>query len=59
MAACYDIAFDQYEELATKNPSFKKIYDAWKPFRDEQYLWFRVAELTYENFAFTAGQTVK
>ena len=38
---------------------FKKIYDHWKAFRDEQYLWFRVAELTYENFAFTAGQTVK
>ena len=27
--------------------------------RDEQFLWFRVAELTYENFAFTAGQRVK
>src|SRR5690349_257837 len=46
MAACYDIAFDQYEELAAKNPKFKKIYDSWKPFRDEQYLWSRVAENT-------------
>ena len=27
MAACYDIALDQYEELAAKNPKFKKIYD--------------------------------
>ena len=58
MAACYDIAFDQYEELAAKNPKFKKIYDSWKPFRDEQYLWSRVAENTFDNFVY-AQQAAK
>jgi len=58
MAACYDIAFDQYEELAGKNPKFKKIYDSWKPFRDEQYLWSRVAENTFDNFVY-AQQAAK
>ena len=48
-----------YDEFSSKNAKFKQVYDHWKAFRDEQYLWFRVAELTYENFAFTAGQTVK
>jgi DNA polymerase III alpha subunit len=58
MAACYDIALDQYEELAAKNPKFKKIYDSWKPFRDEQYLWSRVAENTFDNFVY-AQQAAK
>ena len=47
------------DEFAAKNPKFKKVYEPWKAYRDEQFLWFRVAELTYANFAFTAGQTVK
>jgi TRAP-type mannitol/chloroaromatic compound transport system substrate-binding protein len=59
MAAAYDIAFDLYEEMAAKNPKFKKIYDSWKPFRDEAYLWFRVAENTFDNFVFSQQATKK
>ena len=33
--------------------SSRKIYDAWKAFREDQYLWFRVAENTFENFVYT------
>ena len=29
-----------------EEPEFKKIYEPWKKFRDEQMLWFRVAEKT-------------
>ena len=59
LAAAWKATHELYDEFSSKNAKFKKIYDHWKAFRDEQYLWFRVAELTYENFAFTAGQTVK
>ena len=59
LAAAWKATHELYDEFSTKNAKFKKVYDNWKVFRDEQYLWFRVAELTYENFAFTAGQTVK
>jgi TRAP-type mannitol/chloroaromatic compound transport system substrate-binding protein len=59
LAAAWKATHELYDEFSSKNAKFKKIYDNWKAFRDEQYLWFRVAELTYENFAFTAGQTVK
>jgi TRAP-type mannitol/chloroaromatic compound transport system substrate-binding protein len=59
MVAAYDIAFDLYEEVAAKNPKFKKIYDSWKPFRDEAYLWFRVAENTFDNFVFSQQATKK
>jgi TRAP-type mannitol/chloroaromatic compound transport system substrate-binding protein len=59
LAAAWKATHELYDEFSSKNAKFKKIYDHWKAFRDEQFLWFRVAELTYENFAFTAGQTVK
>jgi TRAP-type mannitol/chloroaromatic compound transport system substrate-binding protein len=55
MAACYKAANEVYAETAAKNAKFKKIYDQWVKFRDEEFLWFRVAENTYDNFAFNAG----
>ena len=59
LQAAWKAAHELYDEIAAKNPHFKKIYEPWKAYRDEQFLWFRVAENTYANFAFTAGQTVK
>lgn len=53
MEASYKAAFELYDETAARNDKFKKIYELWKKFRDEQYLWFRVAENTFENFVFT------
>jgi TRAP-type mannitol/chloroaromatic compound transport system substrate-binding protein len=49
MVASYDLAFDLYEEEAARKPKFRKISESWKPFRDEQYLWFRIAENTFDN----------
>ena len=53
MQAAYKASFEVYDEIAGKNPKFKKVYDAWKAFREEEYLWFRVAENTFENFVYT------
>nr|WP_295832118.1 TRAP transporter substrate-binding protein [uncultured Azospirillum sp.] len=55
MEACYKAATELYEETAKSNPKFAKIYEQWKKFRDDEYLWFRVAENSFDNFAFTAG----
>ena len=52
MEACEKAAYEVYEELSAKSAHFKRIYPAWKKFRDEQFLWFRVAESTYDNYAF-------
>jgi TRAP-type mannitol/chloroaromatic compound transport system substrate-binding protein len=35
------------------NPEFKKIYDDYKKFLDEQILWFRVAENEYARFMYS------
>ena len=59
LAAAWKATHELYDEISAKNPKFKAVYEPWRKFRDDQYLWFRVAELTYENFAFTAAQTVR
>jgi TRAP-type mannitol/chloroaromatic compound transport system substrate-binding protein len=43
-----------YDEMGAKSPHFKRIYGEWKKFRDEQFLWFRVAEQTYDNYCFNS-----
>ncbi|MGE0421437.1 MAG: TRAP transporter substrate-binding protein [Reyranellaceae bacterium] len=50
LEACYNAAVQVYAETAAKNAKFKKVFDTWKPFRNEQVLWFRVAEGTFDNF---------
>jgi TRAP-type mannitol/chloroaromatic compound transport system substrate-binding protein len=57
MEACYKAAFELYDEIAAKNEKFKKIYEAWKVFREQEYLWFRVAEHPFDSF--TLAQAFK
>jgi TRAP-type mannitol/chloroaromatic compound transport system substrate-binding protein len=53
MEACEKAAFELYGELAQKSKHWARIYPQWKKFRDDQYLWFRVAEFGFDNFAYT------
>ncbi|MBV8391946.1 MAG: ABC transporter substrate-binding protein, partial [Alphaproteobacteria bacterium] len=50
---CFNEAYKYYDELAAKDPKFKKIYDNLKAFRSDENLWFRVAENTFDNFNFS------
>ena len=52
MVAALKVATQLYAEEAAKNPAFKKIYEPWSRFRNDQFQWFRVAELSYANFTF-------
>ena len=54
MEACEKAAYEVYDELSAKSEHWKRIYPQWKKFRDEQFLWFRVAEPTYDNYAFNS-----
>ena len=54
MEAALKNANDLYGELSSKNADFKRVYDALKTFRNEEYLWFQVAEYTYDNFMIRA-----
>ncbi|MGO4572564.1 TRAP transporter substrate-binding protein [Microvirga sp. 2TAF3] len=54
MEAAYKAANEIYDELSASNPNFKKLYDSYKAFRGEEYLWFQVAEYAYDNFMIRA-----
>ena len=42
MEAAFSASNELYAEISAKNPKFKKIYENWRPFRNEEILWFRV-----------------
>ncbi|WP_372621627.1 TRAP transporter substrate-binding protein [Falsiroseomonas sp.] len=46
-------------ELMGQNPKFRKIMESYLRFRTDAYQWFRVSENSFDNFAFTAAQTVR
>ncbi|BDG17997.1 hypothetical protein TthSNM11_02000 [Thermus thermophilus] len=52
LQAAQKAAFEWFEEEAAKDATYRKVYTAWKAFREEQYRWFAVAELGYGQFAF-------
>ncbi len=52
LEACFKAAVDTYEDEAKNNPSFKKIFDDWKVFRNNQAQWFNVAEQSFAKFSF-------
>ena len=54
MDAAYKAANEVYDEISAKNADFKKIYDSYKAFRGEEYLWFQVAEYAYDTFMIRA-----
>ena len=50
MESCLKAANELYSETSAKNANFKKVYDSWSKFRDEQNLWFRIAEASFDSF---------
>jgi len=50
MEASYKAAVEVMDEEAAKNAKFKKIYEPWKRFRQDQNQWFSVAEATMQNY---------
>jgi TRAP-type mannitol/chloroaromatic compound transport system substrate-binding protein len=50
MEASFNAANELYNELSSKNADWKRIYESYRAFRNEEYLWFQVAEYTFDNF---------
>ncbi|HUG76380.1 MAG TPA: TRAP transporter substrate-binding protein [Burkholderiales bacterium] len=51
--ACYKATQQVLGEFAAKSPEFKKIYEPWQRFRDDQNLWFRVAEHALDSYRYS------
>ena len=50
LEACLKAANELYDEISSKNAEWKKVYESYRNFRNEEYLWFQVAEYTFDNF---------
>jgi len=50
LEACFRTATDLYARLAAQNPNFKTISDSFMAFRADEYLWWQVAEYSFDNF---------
>ncbi|MFM9981029.1 MAG: TRAP transporter substrate-binding protein [Burkholderiales bacterium] len=59
MDAAYKATQEVMADLAGKSPEFKKIYEQWSKFRDEQNLWFRVAENTLDSYRYSVSAAAK
>jgi TRAP-type mannitol/chloroaromatic compound transport system substrate-binding protein len=50
MDASLRAALDLYADVSKSNADFKKVWEAMLAFRNDQYLWWQVAELTYDTY---------
>ena len=53
LQASHKAAEELYQELSDKSPAFKKIYEPWTKFRDEQLFWSQFCEVPFDNFMAT------
>src|SRR5262244_425848 len=50
MDASLKAANEVYQEVSASNPDFKKIWENIWAFRNDEYLWWQVAEYTYDTY---------
>jgi TRAP-type mannitol/chloroaromatic compound transport system substrate-binding protein len=50
MDASLKYAEEVYVETSAANPDFKKVYESMTAFRGQEYLWWQVADYTYDTF---------
>ena len=48
--ACLKATNELWAEISAKNADFKKVIDAMQAYRSDEYLWWQVAEYTYDSF---------
>ena len=59
ITAAYKAAHELYDELSEKNANFKKVFEGWRKFRDEQIGWFSVAEGRFDNMMASAQRAAQ
>jgi TRAP-type mannitol/chloroaromatic compound transport system substrate-binding protein len=54
MEAALKAANETFDEISARNADFKKMYEHLRAFRNEEYLWFQVAEYSFDSFMIRA-----
>ena len=55
MEACLKASQEVNAETSAANPDYKKVWDLIVAFRNDEYLWWQVAEFGYDNFMIRTG----
>jgi len=50
MEACLKASNEVNAETSAVNADYKKVWESIVPFRNDEYLWWQVAEFTYDSF---------
>jgi TRAP-type mannitol/chloroaromatic compound transport system substrate-binding protein len=50
MEASLKASLEVYAEVSAENADLKRVWEKLLAFRNDQYLWWRVAEYTYDDF---------
>jgi TRAP-type mannitol/chloroaromatic compound transport system substrate-binding protein len=50
MEACLKASEEVNAETSATNADYKKVWDSIVSFRNDEYLWWQVAEYTYDSF---------
>ena len=50
MEGCWQAANAEYVDAGAADPTFQRVHDAYMSFRNDQYVWWQVAEYPYDNF---------
>ncbi len=56
MDEAYKVSTQVMEEEAAKNAKFKKVYEPWKRFRQDQNMWASVSEQQMQNYLIAIGR---
>ena len=48
--ACFKASNEVFAEICAENADFKKVYDAMIEVRGGDYLWFQLAEQTFDTY---------
>jgi TRAP-type mannitol/chloroaromatic compound transport system substrate-binding protein len=52
--ASHKAAMEVYDETNKANAEFKKVYDSYMAFRNDQYLWWQVTEYAFDTYMIRA-----
>ncbi len=50
LEVCFETTNDLYAQLSLQNARFKTMADSYFAFRSDEYLWWQVAEYSFDNF---------
>ncbi len=54
LEASFKAANELFAEMSAANADFKRVYDEFVAFRNDQYLWWQVAEYSFDTFMIRA-----